>query len=637
MTMDRILQELQELAAQIVPAEKIVKAGVPKRDRRIIKAVAAGWGAAEVAKAAGVSRQYVTKVAPAKATRRRAADERHAVATVAVAEVRPEAEIPTLDPHAPLVATRVAPDSGEHVPVVSRRQVRRYGARVTAWTDHRAGVYVTSDGRRGSYPPGDHRSAAPILAGLPADVTRVYLVGPRPGGEFSAEHASEAAAVRAWFYVPVPGWDVSGSGHYLRDTDTPTGRWHPTDNPKRKVEMYRAATWMADTVTDVATAAAVMAQVGNLISQRFDGAGWLSTPATTGRDLWARTIPEGTEYPVLSKPVRQLLAATAGQGRSEVLESAEETLPNFVYLDGRVMYAALTWGMPIGVPARWTAAQFAALDTKALADALKARGRWRVRVTVPEDWTHVGLLMAPATDGTWVYPARPGQQFTTWADGAEVDLAMRNGWTVEVTEGLTWAEGKPLDTWTKHLLWCWTQADDAERRFRDAGDHASAVVAKHVRGAFRSIILFAIGAFATRTHITSGSVPADRPDLVPEGAVVRREGPLLIWERHDEGGAWTEGMSHPEWSAAVWARARVRLLDGPGVSGGPRTGALHLDRSEVVAFRTDALYLTRDPGWPDDGKPGRFRSKGAIGEPVPAPHTLAELYLLRDRAEDGSQ
>jgi hypothetical protein len=52
-----------------------------------------------------------------------------------------------------------------------------------------------------------------------------------------------------------------------------------------------------------------------------------------------------------------------------------------------------------------------------------------------------------------------------------------------------------------------------------------------------------------------------------------------------------------------------------------------------VAFRTDALYLTTDPGWADDGKPGRYRLKGSIERPIPAPASMGELLSLRELAE----
>jgi len=53
------------------------------------------------------------------------------------------------------------------------------------------------------------------------------------------------------------------------------------------------------------------------------------------------------------------------------------------------------------------------------------------------------------------------------------------------------------------------------------------------------------------------------------------------------------------------------LLDGPGPDRS-RVGALTLPRTQVVAFRTDAIYTTEAPGWADDGKPGRYRLKGSI-------------------------
>jgi hypothetical protein len=70
---------------------------------------------------------------------------------------------------------------------------------------------------------------------------------------------------------------------------------------------------------------------------------------------------------------------------------------------------------------------------------------------------------------------------------------------------------------------------------------------------------------------------------------------------------------------------RVALLIGRGRTG---EGALSLPRDQVVAFRTDGIYVTGDPGW-QGSRPGEFRAKSHAGGPVSTPRTWHDLDALR--------
>lgn len=60
-------------------------------------------------------------------------------------------------------------------------------------------------------------------------------------------------------------------------------------------------------------------------------------------------------------------------------------------------------------------------------------------------------------------------------------------------------------------------------------------------------------------------------------------------------------------------------------------GALHAPPGTIVAFRTDAVYLTQPQTWPHHGQPGDYLNKGRLPGPIPAPATEDELLTLRDR------
>lgn len=586
------LEQLRVHAAEVERLNKALRKAQTKRDQWIVRAVDAGVRPAEVARVAGVSPGRVSQIAPvAKApeTRSHAGKKRAGVSCDATPDT-----VPAFPSTAPTL-------SG----IVTTRQRRPYGKRTR---------FVV---------------AAPVpevlalVRATDADQVRVYLTGARPldasGG------ASLAEQVRAWALAdPGAGWSVES--HYLADADLPVLRFRHESG--QRATIMRAASWWGETDADVATCEQAWRGLGQVLDQvpAFAGAGLADTPATTGRALWLRTIPEGKGYPVLSDELRELIGATSGQGRIELRPAPAGVEPaDFTYLDGRFMYAALTWGMPVGEPTHWTGEAINGAGARDFTSAIRGRGRWRITVTVPDGWAHVGMFGCQNTAGAWSYPDQPGATFTTWADGSEVWAGMENGWEPVIHEGFTFTEGKPLDTWRDALVGVWEQANAN-------GSPAARLAARAVR----SILLFTLGAFATKAHPVTRSAPIDGPEPeVPAGVEVRRVGDALVWQEPGRLSAWTEQTAHPEWSATVWARARTRLLTGRGV-GQERVGALHLPPERIVAFATDALYLAGgDPGWNDDGKPGRFRVKGTRAGAFAWPETYPDLYRLRDEAENG--
>lgn len=513
----------------------------------------------------------------------------------------------------PADTLRTLPDTVTRSGLTSVRERRPY-ARATMFYDVATGAACMESG---AMVPGDSGpdvgSLADVLAACqmaPEAPARVYLTGPTP---FAPQMgATRAEGVRAWaLSEPAPGWVPSKRGHYMADPTKPVLRFVHEDTG-HAVTVMRAAAWWGETPAAVETCAAAWRGLVRQLDAvpAFRGAGLADTPATTGRALWARTIPESGGFDVQPAEVRELIHATAGQGRIELLAPARPEVDRFTYLDGRLMYAALTWGMPVGLPELHRGGNSPL--------QLAHRGRWRATVTVPDNWRHVGLIMA-ALDGpdrgAWGWPATPGHRFTTWADAAELHMAMRHGWGVELHEGITWREGKPLNSWRDGLLRVWQAA-------QDSGSEAGALAARAVR----SVILYALGAFAAREHPLTGTCPADQPELVAEDATpgsVRRVGDFLVWETPAPANAWSAAKAHPEWAALVWARARVRVTEA----------ALTVPADRVIGFATDALYLDGDPGWADDGKPGSFRVKGRCDTPRVWPANRDELYAARDEAE----
>lgn len=439
-------------------------------------------------------------------------------------------------------------------------------------------------------------SPAKLLAAAERDrAGRVLLVGPR--------YPVDTAEFHRWAHEPVPGWTVEN--HYTERADTPVLRWRSESG--QRVVIERAASWFGETEASRAEVGDAWNLLAELLHEVFTGAVLMDSPATTGRELLAREIPEGKSWPVLPEDVQHLVRSTTGQGRLEVLDGPRE-LAGLVKMDGRFMYGALCHRLPCGQAERWTGEH---------PHGTYARCRVRASWTVPEGWAHVGILPMMGPAGTWVYPRRPGEHGTGWVDGAELHLARTQGWAVTVHESLVWPEdGDPLGLWADKL--------QRVRASVDARKDATPEVRQLVRAAVRKVLIDSVGALVGRSHVVTRSAPLGAAIDLPEGAhAPRMEGGAFVWGE-STGVAWPE-MVHPEWSASVWAKCRVRLLDGPGVGG--RTGALHVPPEDVVAFRTDALYLAAQPPWPDDGRNGRLRCTWTHG-PMLRPRSAAELLAV---------
>lgn len=502
-----------------------------------------------------------------------------------------------------------------------------------------------------------------VYATVPDDVERIYITDGAPWHRHADRHTWLKDAVAEWLNSPLPeGWKVESSrgrdrmaGHFVHPRH-PVGRWQ---RGSQHTEIRAVDEWFDPAGADPATVRTAFVLLWSALRQYWPDVVLMGSPSPTGRDLWSRTIPTKTGakwadgYPVLSQEIRGLLHATAGQGRTELITPPRvpERVPGWYEMDRTFAYAKHTWMGAVGVPRRVTAGAFAALSQKEQTNLLYSPSHWQVRVTVPKDWAHVGLLPAPAPgERSWHYPHEGGRTFTTWAGGAEVSLALKNpvgAWGVEVLDGLVWEKGSPLKDWADNLKQAWKSLR-AQAELQ--GDERERQAARLASRAVRSILLYGIGGFAQRPRITTGTIELGADGAapeIPEGArLTGLTDTHVTWERNR--GFADDPYAHPELAAGVWSAARAALLDGPTgmkdpATGKPvRAGALHLPAGSVLAFRTDAIYSSVLPDWPYGGEPGDYLLKGALPwEQMPPPTSDAEFYDLqalgRQALEAGEQ
>lgn len=342
-----------------------------------------------------------------------------------------------------------------------------------------------------------------------------------------------------------------------------------------------------------------------------DGVCLLNTPGSTGRDLWLRT-PAADGCPIMSAEAQALVRSTSGQGRVETFPARAPLAAGLYEYDMRLAYAAVLRRLPMGEPAVLEAA-----DSLDLVEVVCARtSRAEITFRPPADWSpRPGIIGVRAGENYgWSWPTEPVWHGPTWADGAEIELAVRHGWSVNVRRALVWERtGDPLRLWSDRLV---SILAAGERTLSPDGF-------RHVRSMVRAIILHTIGAFHGAPH----RVTCTAPDLgsAPIGADMLRVHVDHVSWREQRPAKWPEAV-HPEWSAHVWARCRRRLLDTPG--GG---GMLNIEPSTLIAVRTDAVYTTAPTGWEhaDDGRPGRWVLKHADGTAQPWPRTGSDVVAAR--------
>lgn len=333
----------------------------------------------------------------------------------------------------------------------------------------------------------------------------------------------------------------------------------------------------------------------------------LATPASTGRDLWLRTIPPNhAGYPVLSDDLQGLIRSTAHQGRIEVMPAPPggATVGGLWEYDLRFAYLAVARNLPLGRPELRQAPTITALTVREPA-------RWSVRFTVPKRWNRPGLLPVMAEGGGWHYPTVG--RHTATVDGCELALAVQHGWKIEPLQALVWPDtGNPFRV----------MSDRLQRILTDSLRH-SELTRRMVRQAVRAVALHTIGSMHGAGHKVSRTGEPDQVPAEAERLQVLPDGRMSWVEM--EPAPWAETV-HPEWSAHIWARARYRVA----------AAMMQAPAGTVVAVRTDAIYSTEPWNWlpADDGKIGRWVLKRTVPGPLPWPASHSELLRMREAANN---
>lgn len=341
--------------------------------------------------------------------------------------------------------------------------------------------------------------------------------------------------------------------------------------------------------TDPSAAYQALTGIQNWVRQAFNkGAALLKTPGMTGTEMVRYKLPFGAKYRPMPLADRAFIKATYTQGRIETFSPDPAT----VCFDGRATYLAYCSRVPVYDPADYVR------DTDPTFVPYRP-GRYRVAVTVPAGWAHVGLVHAAGP----TYPRTPGEEFEAWLTEFEIrHLLQKHAWQFAIRERMlfsaaTTAFRDPLTPWA-------TPFREMLGRIESHPQWGTAAHLRLIRDGIRAIGLHAIGRFAHPSDIKT--LKAFNPQTWPE-SLRNTPGAVLNYSYDGQyelsipraASIFESRFDHPEWAEHIWAVCRTRVTER----------MLMVPFNTIVNVATDGIRLTADPGWADETQVGGYRRK----------------------------
>ncbi len=355
------------------------------------------------------------------------------------------------------------------------------------------------------------------------------------------------------------------------------------------------------------------AQLQKWCARTFPGCHLLRTPVQTALALAEHSLPWAPggapyEYQVIDKHVQALIAehCSHGQHRYEDCGPSGKAIAQIVCYDARVSHAAHLRHLPVILRP-----DDLVHDEKPEYIPFR-RGFYRVEITVPRGWKHIGLVPASVPG----YPSKPGFQFESWLSWQEVRLLTEHNWPYIIRERILFASDgpgtDPLREFHERLTASLERLEALPRTD----------VTQALRAALRAIALHLIGNLARgssenpQIYESLDDLPDDLSPIATvthedQGYVVREKRPLDLYHAR-----WYR----PEWACSIWADTRVAVT----------RHALKVPRQELIVIDGDALYLTADPAWPDTGKIGCYRCQGIWRGSLTLRRSSSVRYPQRD-------
>lgn len=424
--------------------------------------------------------------------------------------------------------------------------------------------------------------------------------------------------------------------HERSTAATPWRIWRATDpepgQPPAFETIDRAA-WFGDELVATeeegnaaATAAcrAAWASLCRWIARTYPGCHALRTPGVTGLSLMQHTLPWGKGQPrpyvypqLMPAELGRLLAANTPIHRMEALALPDTAMRRYVQYDARVAHFSYLARLPVLLGDTATGPIHDERDEYIPYRA----GKYRVAVTVPAGWQHIGLVQRKGAYPAWDWPARPGEEWECWLDECQIRLLREQGWGFTVRERILFAGPRergndPLREHVERLSAGLAKVDAMQPRTLAVAAlrHALRAIALHPIGLWHKVgnertrWIASLDELDPESDADATITPADEGK---EGYTITNSAELSAWQTH-----WRR----PEWSTTVYAREQVAAT----------RRALMAPRAHVAAILGDGVSFadwTPSPDWTDTGKLGCYRVKLSATFPRDrrVPSSLGEL------------
>jgi hypothetical protein len=316
-----------------------------------------------------------------------------------------------------------------------------------------------------------------------------------------------------------------------------------------------------------------------------------STPARTGIDLLKRKLPVNAKYHNLPPDIETIIMTQFSQARVELFDHGKDTVAHVYSYDGRWMYASCYRNVPVGEVLHDTVDEYLPY----------VPGFYRVEVTVPANWHHIGLLPTKnpnPKEKHSVYPNIPGTSFHSWCSYRELKLAMEHEWDIRILERILWPESNAKGVQGKDPLRYWgdTLVEIREKAIQGFKEPIRSML----RDALRHLLLDSVGALH-RGKQTIDVYTDSEEDLYDMGYVPENE--LADGTYHarvqKELTDFQKQQFMPHWTLDIWCKAKEKVT----------REALKVPYENLMTIRTDGIWVDTPCTFEDTGKVGCFREK----------------------------
>ncbi len=343
-----------------------------------------------------------------------------------------------------------------------------------------------------------------------------------------------------------------------------------------------------------------------------------STPALTGVDLLRRKLPFNVKYDSLPSDIEHIILTNFSQARQQLFIHGQDTIEQVYNYDGLWMYAACCRHVPIGTILHDEKDEYIPYTA----------GFYKVRVTVPFGWDHIGLLpMKNPQGGRSLYPDMPEFEFESWCSDRELRLATEQGWHYKVLERILWPDSNAKGVQGKDPLRYWME--ELVKLRQEIAIKYPEPIKSMLRDAFRNLLNMGIGKMsvgASKVDVYTADFdeyPGDNAHLKEEYA----DGSYR-YQKTQELTDFQKQTFMPHWVRYIWCHCKEKIT----------REALKIPHKQLISIRTDGIWTTAPFAFEDTGKPGCMREKQLTNRgPFPWPQDDIQFVNMIQAARGGQE